>query len=494
MQTKLSFLSACFFAIAVVHGCGATPTAAPTDTKTAADVDIQATADAALDAIPDPCLSAAAGSACDDGSVCTTGDACTAWGACVGTAISCDDGDPCTDDWCSAATGCSHPVSPAPCTTTVPCSLGASCQEGKCTDSGLHGVQHSEQALAGQLPKLPGALRLSADGKPQLIGQWLTVFDIAQDGSLQQSGAKLQGGPIMGWSVAMRSGDVGFGLAVGKAWCETNYPNCPGGIDVCLYTTQPPDGKECAHLFGYGDGSYLGGATLAGPVGTTRYAAYVRMLQGGKADDTYLLPHGPASTVGATSLSKLLGVAPEAVGFPGLTAVGQELVLAVPVQLAGSSVLRILRIGPPLQILSDIQVVLPTPNVGVVVASDASSLVVHYNGMPSAPVTTLTRVLPDGKIAWKKEFSGVFGGPLSEAGGIVLLAGDTQTGHRIVRLDLATGVVIADQAVARNVLYDKGGYLVDWLPLAQGWVATTRQSNSSGPENVWLARAFDACP
>ena len=68
-------------------------------------------------------VSAASGSACDDGDACTSKDACTG-GKCVGTKL-CDDGNPCTNDSCNPQTGA--------CSAT-PIKDGASCNDGdKCT-------------------------------------------------------------------------------------------------------------------------------------------------------------------------------------------------------------------------------------------------------------------------------------------------------------------------------------------------------------------------
>ena len=73
---------------------------------------------------------------CDDGSKCTTSDAC-ADGTCVGLALnvteSCDDGDDCTIDACDANKGCTHaPQSNKPCEDGNICTVGDTCQSGKC--------------------------------------------------------------------------------------------------------------------------------------------------------------------------------------------------------------------------------------------------------------------------------------------------------------------------------------------------------------------------
>jgi len=69
---------------------------------------------------------------CDDGNKCTVGDLCQS-GQCAGPQpLTCDDGQPCTDDSCAAQVGCKHTPKLGGCDDGSACTLGDSCDGGKC--------------------------------------------------------------------------------------------------------------------------------------------------------------------------------------------------------------------------------------------------------------------------------------------------------------------------------------------------------------------------
>ena len=75
------------------------------------------------------------GAPCDDGNACSLGDQCSV-GGCTATAqVACDDGNPCTTDSCASQSGtcASIPMDATPCDDGLACTLGDSCQNGKCS-------------------------------------------------------------------------------------------------------------------------------------------------------------------------------------------------------------------------------------------------------------------------------------------------------------------------------------------------------------------------
>lgn len=117
-------------------------------------------------------LVAGPGTACDDGKLCTLQDACAGPGVCTGQAADCGDGNPCTADSCDPLKGCVNTPTAAQCSSGVSCSIAASCQGGKCVDSGLKGwakqVHGPDSISTSAFAAMPGggyaiALRGSAD-------------------------------------------------------------------------------------------------------------------------------------------------------------------------------------------------------------------------------------------------------------------------------------------------------------------------------------------
>ena len=80
------------------------------------------------------CVTIAQAGVCDDGDLCTENDKCGA-GKCVGgNQISCDDKDACTKDSCDPKAACKHePLTNTQCNDDNPCTVGDTCQQGKCT-------------------------------------------------------------------------------------------------------------------------------------------------------------------------------------------------------------------------------------------------------------------------------------------------------------------------------------------------------------------------
>ncbi len=115
------------------------------------------------------------GSPCDDGDACTTGDACTGPGKCAGKPSVCDDDNPCTLDGCTKASGCNFTPVSGSCASDVACSLGGTCKQGQCVDSGSKGWQVT-------LPKpdsdLQGALTRLTDGSFVVVHRVLGKLDV----------------------------------------------------------------------------------------------------------------------------------------------------------------------------------------------------------------------------------------------------------------------------------------------------------------------------
>jgi hypothetical protein len=72
------------------------------------------------------------GYACDEGNPCTIGDSCQEGKCLAGPSLTCNDANPCTDDWCDAEQGCVFSNNAAGCSDGDVCTTQDACVAGKC--------------------------------------------------------------------------------------------------------------------------------------------------------------------------------------------------------------------------------------------------------------------------------------------------------------------------------------------------------------------------
>ncbi len=80
---------------------------------------------------------------CSDGNTCTEDDVCKASKCSPGTAKVCNDGNPCSDDKCDPQLGCGQVPNKAQCDDGNSCTVGDSCNGGKCVPLGTKGCDDS---------------------------------------------------------------------------------------------------------------------------------------------------------------------------------------------------------------------------------------------------------------------------------------------------------------------------------------------------------------
>lgn len=121
---------------------------------------------------------------CEDGDPCSVEDHCLNGSCTPGTDRECDDGKPCTLDLCSPTIGCyTTPITEPdiPCTTTDPCIIGATCQNGLCVGE-RRDCEDGDPCTDNYCDSNDGLCKKRNNSAPCEDGNFCTVNDYCKTG------------------------------------------------------------------------------------------------------------------------------------------------------------------------------------------------------------------------------------------------------------------------------------------------------------------------
>ena len=129
------------------------------------------------------------GKPCSTGDVCTVGGSCEL-GKCVGATSSCSDGNPCTTDSCDPTVGCVYAYNTATCDDGDKCSLGDTCEGGSCVGTSTLTCDDGDPCTADSCQALSGCIQDPLSLVPCNDGNKCTESDLCTGGTCTGGSAK----------------------------------------------------------------------------------------------------------------------------------------------------------------------------------------------------------------------------------------------------------------------------------------------------------------